>query len=168
MRCFGDSIPARAQMISCYTKMGNFVWRQSCSDNYGLTYYNISMGYCKKGVTPLLTHWSYVFLALTHRYGDDVSDSASIKRHTRYKLYECLEMGWWCICHRTMHVRKTIVKLGFIVWFYVDQIKIKWYIVTRMWYMISSPATPTMCLEPNSENFQSRNVTLSMPSSSKK
>ena len=28
----------------------------------------ISLGYCKKDVTPLLTHWSYVFLALTHRY----------------------------------------------------------------------------------------------------
>ena len=26
------------------------------------------MGKCKKDVTPLLTHWSYVFLALTHRY----------------------------------------------------------------------------------------------------
>ena len=26
------------------------------------------MGECKKEVTPLLTHWSYVFLALTHRY----------------------------------------------------------------------------------------------------
>ena len=25
-----------------------------------------SMGYCKKDITPLLTHWSYVFLALTH------------------------------------------------------------------------------------------------------
>ena len=30
--------------------------------------YSISMGWCKKDVTPLLTHWSYVFLALTHRY----------------------------------------------------------------------------------------------------
>ena len=28
----------------------------------------ISMRWCKKGVTPLLTHWGYVFLALTHRY----------------------------------------------------------------------------------------------------
>ena len=28
----------------------------------------ISMGKCKEDVTPLLTHWSYVFLALTHRY----------------------------------------------------------------------------------------------------
>ena len=28
----------------------------------------ILMGQCKKDVTPLLTHWSYVFLALTHRY----------------------------------------------------------------------------------------------------
>ena len=26
------------------------------------------MGECKKDVTPLLTHWSYVFLALTHRH----------------------------------------------------------------------------------------------------
>ena len=26
-----------------------------------------SMGECKKDVTPLLTHWSYIFLALTHR-----------------------------------------------------------------------------------------------------
>ena len=29
---------------------------------------SISMGKCKKDVTPSLTHWSYVFLALTHRY----------------------------------------------------------------------------------------------------
>ena len=29
----------------------------------------ISMGWCKKDVTPLLTHWCYVFLALTHRSG---------------------------------------------------------------------------------------------------
>ena len=31
------------------------------------TAHKISMGQCKKDVTPLLTHWSYVFLALTHR-----------------------------------------------------------------------------------------------------
>ena len=29
---------------------------------------NISMGLCKKDITPLLTHWSYVFLALIPRY----------------------------------------------------------------------------------------------------
>ena len=28
---------------------------------------NKSMAQCKKDVTPLLMHWSYVFLALTHR-----------------------------------------------------------------------------------------------------
>ena len=39
---------------------------------------------------------------------------------------------------------------------------------TRMWNMISSTATPTVCLEQKSENFQSRNVTLSMPSPSQK
>ena len=33
-----------------------------------LSVYVISMGQCKKDITPLLTHWSNVFLALTHRY----------------------------------------------------------------------------------------------------
>ena len=28
----------------------------------------IAMGQCKKDATPWLTHWSYVFLAVTHRY----------------------------------------------------------------------------------------------------
>ena len=30
------------------------------------------MAKCKKDVTPLLTHWSYVFFALTHRNGSDL------------------------------------------------------------------------------------------------
>ena len=33
------------------------------------------MGLCKKDVTPLLTHWGYIFLALTHRH---VSSEAEI------------------------------------------------------------------------------------------
>ena len=46
---------------------------------------------------------------------------------------------------------------------------IKPYIyLTRMWNMISSPATPTVCLEQKYENFQSRDVTFSMPSPSQK
>ena len=28
---------------------------------------SMSMVWCKKDVTPLLTHWSYIFLALTHQ-----------------------------------------------------------------------------------------------------
>ena len=37
---------------------------------YGAIYTckDISMGLCKKDVTPSLVHWSYVFLALTHWY----------------------------------------------------------------------------------------------------
>ena len=34
----------------------------------GFQFNIISMDSCKKDVTPLLTHWSYVFLALTHRF----------------------------------------------------------------------------------------------------
>ena len=33
----------------------------------------ISMSQCKKDVTPLLTQWGYVFLALTHLYENAVS-----------------------------------------------------------------------------------------------
>ena len=29
---------------------------------------HISMGQCKKDAIPLLPHWRYLFLALTHRY----------------------------------------------------------------------------------------------------
>ena len=34
------------------------------------TYIFILMGWWKKDVTPLLTHWSYVFLALSHQFYD--------------------------------------------------------------------------------------------------
>ena len=37
---------------------------------YRSSYFSISMGYCKKDVTPLLTHWSYIFLALTRLHSD--------------------------------------------------------------------------------------------------
>ena len=37
----------------------------------------IRMGWCKKDVTPLLMHWSYVFLALTHWY--NVKHSSTLK-----------------------------------------------------------------------------------------
>ena len=42
----------------------------------------MSMGWCKKDVTPLLTHWSYVFLALTHRCNHD--DVIKWKHFPRY------------------------------------------------------------------------------------
>ena len=39
-----------------------------CKRNNSVFINDISMGWCKKDVTPLLTHWSYVFLPLSHRY----------------------------------------------------------------------------------------------------
>ena len=38
---------------------------------------------------------------------------------------------------------------------------------TKMWYLISSPTTPTVCVEQISGNFQSRNVTSTWSSSQK-
>ena len=58
-----------------------------------------SMGWCKKDVTPLLTHWSYVFLALTHGI---VKTTKKIilyrsKQKSSYKLYLS-----WCQLIGTM------------------------------------------------------------------
>ena len=47
------------------------------------------MGWCKKDVTPLLTHWSYALLALTHR---------------------CNEQCWYPIC--TVKVSWSSVRKG--------------------------------------------------------
>ena len=43
--------------------------------------YFISMGWCKKEVTLLLTRWSYVFLALTFRYASNNTGGGVIFRH---------------------------------------------------------------------------------------
>ena len=55
----------------CYqliAKPGNKTATVSWPDPYYLRWtVNKSMGWCKKDITPLLTHWSYIFLALTHR-----------------------------------------------------------------------------------------------------
>ena len=40
-------------------------WERHYNNYHSVTCYH---GYCKKDVTPFLTHWSYFFLALTHRY----------------------------------------------------------------------------------------------------
>ena len=46
------------------------------------------MGYCKKDVTPLLTHWSYVFLALTHRH---------FEMHVDVKMLDCFVNCIWSL-----------------------------------------------------------------------
>ena len=38
-----------------------------CFKSYCFVY--ISVGKCKKDLTPLLAHWSYIFIAITHRLG---------------------------------------------------------------------------------------------------
>ena len=43
------------------------------------------MGSCKKVVTPLLPHWSYVFLALTHRIENTNTRLCSVKRNSVWK-----------------------------------------------------------------------------------
>ena len=57
-----------------YEPVSNFemdpTWKETLSMKLDIFIIKVAltilMGYCKKDVTPLLTHWSYVFLALTH------------------------------------------------------------------------------------------------------
>ena len=60
-----------------YLKISSRKWRPfclslnvllQCACNILLCWTLTSMGWSKKHVTPLLMHWSYIFLALTHRY----------------------------------------------------------------------------------------------------
>ena len=55
-----------------------------------------SMGWCKKDVTPLLTHWSYIFIALTHRNdlqtdNDDYPKIALISQTTTELLFGVIQ-----------------------------------------------------------------------------
>ena len=47
-------------------KLWNVYWEYSGIIEAIKASHCVSLGLCKKDVTPLLTHWSYVFLALTH------------------------------------------------------------------------------------------------------
>ena len=48
-----------------------------------------TMGWCKKDVTPLLMHWSYVFVVLTHRLPNST-------KHTAWT--QCLFLDLYSIC----------------------------------------------------------------------
>ena len=49
----------------------------------------ISMGKCKKDATPLLTHWSYVSLALAHQYVQEIlgGHMLGIRKSWKWKFY---------------------------------------------------------------------------------
>ena len=63
------------------------------------------MGYCKKDVTPLLMRWSYVFLALSHRYHrvQWITMNWFCKRpfHIQHKLHGC------CRCSGVLGTRSS-------------------------------------------------------------
>ena len=49
------------------------------------------MGSCKKEVTPLLMHWSYIFLALTPGYVTQLWDIMElVPLHWRHNGYDCV------------------------------------------------------------------------------
>ena len=60
------TVPCHLQEQLPLHKVTRFFSVPSDTNNFEVAW-TISMGWWKKNVTPLLTRWSYVFLALTHR-----------------------------------------------------------------------------------------------------
>ena len=50
------------------------------------------MRWCKKDITPLLTHWSYVFLPLTHLH--NLSTNIPPNKHTTWLFIT--QLPWYC------------------------------------------------------------------------
>ena len=69
-------------------------------------------GLCKKDVTPLLTHWSYVFFALTHRFVSS-SSPACMWRRWPQGAPVCLAAGFVCYCSQTARTRGLAERTGF-------------------------------------------------------
>ena len=89
---------------------------QGCSQNIGAIITDIiSMVWCKRDVSPLLTHWTYVSLVLTHRYVFAIPNSSlTLKCH---KVLICTLMeyenmiispshyhGWWYLGNALHHI----------------------------------------------------------------
>ena len=69
--------------------MFQILWRPSGSGSQCWQNYN-SMGKCKRDVISLLTHWSYIFLALTnHIYNPDLCPSY----HTPCTIYRARDLN---------------------------------------------------------------------------
>ena len=63
------------------------------------------MDYCKKDITPLLTHWSYVFLALSHRCIFHITSHLMKQPKWFYKLVKAPQITRisFCILKMLLH-----------------------------------------------------------------
>ena len=97
-----------------------FMKRLSIMVNISLDFINQTLGNyiccingkCKKDVTPLLTHWSYAFLALTHRYRPVwwcINLIVSSLIMGQFETYLITKKWIWSCCLKTL-------KLICIVW----------------------------------------------------
>ena len=72
----------------------------------------ISMAYRKTAVTPLITHWSYCSLALSHRFKAKPREMQPCKHTTQYKRNYYVKTTFWdndyvfitlCVCCEGIH-----------------------------------------------------------------
>ena len=77
------------------------------------TQYYKSMAQSKKDVTPLLMHWSYIFLALTHRYYSIAITEVEQKKDFKLKSDGDLRSVYFGrkITHTTMGLHCTVKPL---------------------------------------------------------
>ena len=82
----------------------------------------MSMALCQKDVTPLLTHWSYVFLALTHQC--DIPYSTSLTPAlpksefvlTKDTSYLALTSKLWSVYCKDFEKSNSVIKHCSVAW----------------------------------------------------
>ena len=96
------------------------------------------MGYCKKDVTPLLTHRSYVFLALTYRkMGYCKKDVTALLKHWSYVF---LALTYWNMIATLGATQKEL--------FSHDEVMV-WEFFPRHWPSANSPLMKGIHDSPN-------------------
>ena len=85
---------------------------------------NISMAYFKTVVTPLLTHWSYSSLALSHRFPSTTTPCLSLYYYEKDYVYSC-DLFPYVREGVLIHPHWVHDYLWVPLWVYVQSIKIK-------------------------------------------
>ena len=115
------------------------------------------MDYCKKDLTPLLTHWSYIFLALTYQcdHGNFHIREGNINS-CRGQVALCCPLDsyvdMWCslhcfmfrIAHTCVHIVQYFSHFGENVivrlWNSLCDLYINWFLCVTVWILTNMPA----------------------------
>ena len=113
----------------CHISRGQWVNSQGWQDCPHCTWSLSSTGQCKKDVTPLLMHWSHVFLALTHQCLLMIIRSQGISKCTvELFSWNSLVSATEGLTHRGLNKVTAILQIKISNWFPWMKIFVFWLI----------------------------------------